>query len=173
MNLQYFLQLLEALDPQSWQQLAEGANLLIVDDSRLEVNPSPAQNIIIHGKNPDSTTINRQWCLNHAETLLEHYYRTTPLSRTGFDQQVEQLIKQHGAAAFAAPFGAIPTCTLFVEQGEVVAETAESPRHRYGAFYELERPVADNEASAQVLQWLKQGSAYEHYLSMNMCRYNC
>ncbi len=173
MNEQHLSDLFHALAPAAWQTLERGANLLLVDDSRLEVTAEPAQNVLLCGADYTETSSLSEWCQQHVAELLEHYYLTTPLSRRGFDAQVLQLLEQHGGAAFAAPFGAVPTCTLFVEGGDVIAETAASPRHRYGAFLELERPLSPDEAALAVARWIEQGGAYEHYLSMNMCRYNC
>lgn len=173
MNEQQLSDLFHTLAPADWQALKAGANLLLIDDSRLEVTTEPAQNVLLRGADYRETAPLSEWCPQHAAELLEHYYRTTPLSRVGFDTQVLQLVEQHGGHAFAAPLGAVPICTLFVEGGVVVAETAASPRHRYGAFLELDRPLSADETALRVARWIEQESAYEHYLSMNMCRYNC
>ena len=95
------------------------------------------------------------------------------LSRSAFDRQVEALFEQHGAAAFAALEGHYPERTLFVEGDRVVAESADSPRHRYGTFCELEEPLDGAALEAYVRQWLASGDAYELYIGMNVCRYNC
>ena len=95
------------------------------------------------------------------------------LSQSDFNQQVEQLFALHGAAAFAAPSGHYPQYTLFVEEETVVAESASSPRHRYGVFCELDQPLAGAALEKHVRQWLSSGEAYALYLSMNVCRYNC
>jgi hypothetical protein len=62
---------------------------------------------------------------------------------------------------------------LFVDGGEVIAECADSPRHRYGVFCELESTLSEHAIEEQVRQWLERGEAYEDYLGMNVCRYNC
>jgi hypothetical protein len=95
------------------------------------------------------------------------------LTQTEFNQQVAQLFAVHGAAAFAAPSGHFPQLTLFVEDETVVAESATSPRHRYGAFCELDKALDGAVLEKQVRQWLSSGEAYALYLSMNVCRYNC
>lgn len=95
------------------------------------------------------------------------------LKQSYFNQQVEQLFALHGVAAFAAPSGHYPQFTLFVEEETVVAESASSPRHRYGAFCELDKPLTGAELEKHVRQWLNSGEAYALYLSMNVCRYNC
>ncbi len=173
MTEQQLSDIFHSLDSADWQALEAGANLLLVDDSRLEVTTEPAQNVLLRGADYSETAPLSEWCQQHAAELLEHYYRTTPLSRKGFDTQVLQLVEEHGGHAFAVPLGAVPICTLFVEGGVVIAETATSPRHRYGASLDLDRPLPVDEVALQVVSWIEQGSAYEHYLSMNMCRYNC
>ena len=79
----------------------------------------------------------------------------------------------HGASAFAAAAGRYPQYTLFVEGDRVVAESAESPRHRYGAFCELDHALSDTASDDRVRQWLSSGEAYGLYMSMNVCRYSC
>lgn len=95
------------------------------------------------------------------------------LSQSNFNQQVAQLFALHGSAAFAAPSGHYPQYTLFVEEETVVAESASSPRHRYGAFCELNKPLTGAALEKQVQQWLESGEAYELYIGMNVCRYDC
>ena len=96
-----------------------------------------------------------------------------PLSQKEFNRQVEALFETHGASAFAAVASQHPQYTLFVEGDRVVAESAESPRHRYGAFCELDRALSDAALDDRVRQWLSSGEAYSLYMSMNVCRYNC
>lgn len=98
---------------------------------------------------------------------------TTPLSPAEFQQQVETLFDQHGAKAFAASAGESPKYTLFVEGDAVLAESAASPRHRYGAYCELDRPMDAASANDCARRWVNSGEAYELYLSMNVCRYGC
>lgn len=96
-----------------------------------------------------------------------------PLSQSEFNRQVEALFEAHGAPAFAAVAGEHPHYTLFVEDDKVVAESAESPRHRYGVFCELDHALSGAALDAYVRQWLGSGEAYNLHLSMNVCRYNC
>jgi hypothetical protein len=96
-----------------------------------------------------------------------------PLSQNEFNRQVEALFETYGASAFAALASQYPKYTLFVEDDKVVAESAESPRHRYGAFCELDHALSGTALDDRVRQWLSSGEAYSLYLSMNVCRYNC
>jgi len=89
-----------------------------------------------------------------------------------FVQQVRALAAEHGAAAFCAAPGQSPSYSLFVDD-QVVAEPRGKPRHPYGLYCEL--PVAQ---AGKVLEdyfdhWLDSGQAYEQFLAINACRYNC
>lgn len=95
------------------------------------------------------------------------------LSPSEFNQQVETLLTTHGAASFAAVTGTYPRHTLFIAGDRVIAESADSPRHRYGTFCELDSTLNDEALTAYVWEWLNSGDAHEQYLGMNVCRYNC
>jgi hypothetical protein len=95
------------------------------------------------------------------------------LTQLEFNTQVAALFARYGANAFAAPAGALPPYTLFVDGDTVVAEPASSPKHRYGAFCELPNGLAEARVVDYINQWLHRGEAYTVYLSMNVCRYNC
>jgi hypothetical protein len=170
-----FVQLLRELDLSAWQSVIEGRSLLMTDDRRLEPGPTNAPNAVIYA--PEFGDIDaeglRRESLADADSILANYYLTHPLSLAGFNHQVAALIDRHGAAAFAAVAGRLPQRTLFVEGGEVLAEPPESPRHRYGVFYELDRPMPDSRLATELRKWLERGEAHERYLGMNVCRYNC
>ena len=97
----------------------------------------------------------------------------TALSQADFSQQVQALIAEYGVAAFVAPLGQYPQYTLFVDGETVVAEVSSSPRHRYGGFCELSNSLKGGDLDRYVQQWLNSGEAYQLYLSMNVCRYDC
>ena len=175
MNNAEFIRLLEQLSNADWQSVMEGAAILIVDDLRLQTGPAQAPNAVIrapeHGQT-DASRLKRE-SIEEAPALLANYYLTNPLTLTGFNHQVKGLLENHGAAAFAALPGQLPQYTLFVDEGEVVAEPQESPRHRYGVYCELSRPLRGDALESFVEKWLQRGEAHERYLGMNVCRYNC
>jgi hypothetical protein len=146
-----------------------------VDDVKLETGAANAANVIIPAiiDGTQAAAELREQCIAQASQLLEDYYRTHPLTRAGFNRQVEELLDRLGAAAFTALPGQLPDYSLFVEVGSVIAEPRQSPRHPYGAYCEIIRPLADSALTRHVKQWLDSGEAYERYLSMNVCRYNC
>lgn len=173
MNENAFKQQLAELPGDDWQAVIDGGALLVVEDQKLEVGPVEASNaIIVASGEADAEALKRE-SLNATASLLHNYYLTHPLTLAGFNRQVENLIVQHGASAFSALSGQLPPFTLFVDGGEVVAEPLDSPRHRYGVFYELDRTLNDAAVEAHVRKWLQRGEAHERYLEMNVCRYNC
>ena len=175
MKKQDFISLLEKLDDATWQAVIEGQALLLVDDVQLVSGDAQSANAIIRASEnmADSKDLLRQKSLEEAGEILANYYLTHPLTLHGFNLQAKQLLEKYGMAAFAAAIGELPEYTLFVEGGEVVAEPATSPRHRYGVFCELGHSVPLSAVDEQVKKWLDQGEAHERYLGMNVCRYNC
>jgi hypothetical protein len=174
-NTNGFIAVLNQLNDDVWQSVIDGKALLLVDDEALTVGSSSASNTIINSadySSPDLTALKNTILLN-AEQILAQYYLRHPLSQNGFNRQVDHLIGMHGAGAFAAMSGDYPEYTLFVEGGEVIVESAKSPRHRYGVYCEIETTVSANSMDTQVRQWLANGEAYQQYLAMNVCRYNC
>ena len=175
MNTAEFVRLVDALDEASLNALSNGKGLLLENDAALVIGDAQSPNVCVAAgqfATGDSEQIRRQISAD-AETLLEDYYRTHPLTRQGFDEQVHSLMQQHGNKAFAAVEGHWPQRTLFVEQGTVIAEDQTSPRHRYGVYCELSKPMDADGAASVVEKWLANGEAYGQYLSMNVCRYNC
>jgi hypothetical protein len=175
MTPELFIQLLKQLHDSDWQSVFEGQAVLMIDDLRLGIGPADAANVILDTASEGGSDVNalKLASIANAAELLNNYYLTHPLTLPGFNHQAGRLIATHGAPAFAAPDGALPKFTLFVDGGEVIAECADSPRHRYGVFCELESALSEHAIEAQVRQWLERGEAYEDYLGMNVCRYNC
>jgi hypothetical protein len=175
MNSTEFTRLLEQLSNNDWQRIIGGDSLLIVNDLHLETGPAQAPNAVLRAPEQGQTDGGRlkRESIEQASALLTNYYLTHPLTLTGFNHQVESLIDKLSAAAFAAPPGEFPQYTLFVDEGEVVAEPSGSPRHRYGVYCELSKPLTESALQETVRKWLNRGEAHERYLSMNVCRYNC
>ena len=165
--------LLEQLDDDIWRVLLNGQPLALVDDKRLVSAAKPEDKIFILPQNADDISSLRESVIKNAEELLNNYYLSHPLSKAGFTLQVQKLVEQYGASVFAAEYPDIPERTLFVDVGEVVAEGHGSPRHRYGAYCELQEALQGEALEQFVQQWLTSGEAYELYIGMNVCRYGC
>ena len=148
----------------------------MVDDLVLETGDLSDPRVIIKASaSEDISSVDefKQHILDNTAKVLSNYYWIHPLTLAGFNHQVKALIGQKGVGNFAAISGKMPGYTLFVDGGEVVAETPDSPRFRYGAFLEFERTVANELIESTVKKWVERGDAYELYLNMNVCRYNC
>lgn len=174
MNKTLFKKLLNKLGDSSWQQVFNGQSIIMIDDQLLKTGEENNPAAIIKSS-PETETAEqlKLETIHNAEDILNNYYLSHPLTQAGFNHQTELLVKVKGALSFAAPAGKFPAYTLFVEGGEVIAEAPDSPRFRYGAFCELDKPVVDNGIDSLVEKWIKQGDAYNLYLNMNVCRYNC
>ncbi|MDH5182851.1 MAG: hypothetical protein OEX12_03080 [Gammaproteobacteria bacterium] len=166
---------LQQLEEDIWQAILDGSSLYLHDDQSLVLHAGSHPDTIITLANISAHDISalRAHILAHSDTLLDDYYCTHPLTKIGFERQVVALIAQYGAAAFAAVYGSVPERTLFVELGEVIAESADSPRYRYGAYCELEDELLGEALEQFVAGWVSHGEAYELYISMNACRYGC
>lgn len=161
------------LDPAALPRLGPGCVLRLADDERLAWGRGGETDVLLDMLPAEAAADPSAWLQRHAEQLLADYYRTHPLTRAGFERQVRALFARHGADAFAAAPGHRPVFTLFVDQGTVVAEPRQGVRHRYGAYCELPAASAAAEAARGAETWLNSGEAYEAYLGMNVCRYNC
>ena len=170
MNLEQFIEGLSGLDDRVWQELTTERALLLVDDARFEAGPAKQPNAVVLA---DTDGDLREHCLANAEQLYQAYYRTHPLTRTGFERQAAALFEHYGPQCFVAPEGQIAERTLFVDGGEVIAPSRENPVHSYGACLEVPARALPRSAADEAWQWLRSGKAYETYLSMNVCRYNC
>lgn len=175
MNEQLFKQQLELLSEAEWQSLVEGKGLLIKDDFEIIIGKSNAPNLVFSVSEFTYTDVSdlKKQVLNGADLILVNYYQIHPLTLKGFNYQIDKLVEKHGFATFCAPIGKISNRTLFVDGGEVIAEPADSPRHQYGVFYEIEKQMSDKAMSDSFQKWLSSGEAHQRYLGMNVCRYNC
>ena len=146
------------------------AALRLVDDGALAWGTGSEPDVLV-GTWSNAGQDRVAWLAANAEELLAAYYRTHPLTRAGFDRQARELLQRHGASAFAGIAGELPERSLFVDVGSVVAEPRGAPRHRYGVYCALDRRPGDVDLA--VRRWLDRGEAYDGYLGMNVCRYNC
>jgi len=175
MNAQKFIAAVNTMGDDELLELRGEQSLRLIDDARLAIgayNEVDGMQLSLPTAAVDAASI-RAYLVDSAADLVMNFYINHPLSKTGFNNQVRELMQQHGASALAAPAGQRAAVTLFVDSGEVVAETVGNPRHPYGAFLELLAPVPAADIEDKVQYWLDSGEAYRQYLSMNVCRYNC
>ena len=170
-----FIDQLQQLSESDWKAIFSGQALLMVNDSSLEQGTSDQPNVILSA---DFFTANnfsdfKQQVLDCSGELYSNYYRTHPLTLYGFNEQLYRLIQQSSPDAFCAKAGQRAETTLFVEGGELMALAKNDPRHAYGLFCELSPLVKPSGVANYLSHWIEQGEAYEAYLSMNVCRYNC
>ena len=175
MNEALLIDLLDQLNDSSLLIVQKGQALLLVDDTSLSIGNPDSQNVLVASGDYDAldaVELRRTLKANAAE-IVDAYYQSHPLSWRGFDRQVKELCEQYGHIAFTATPGQRAEKTLFVEQGTVIALGREDPRHAYGIFCELAEPVNNEDIKSVLEQWIGSGQAYDGYLSMNICRYDC
>jgi hypothetical protein len=97
----------------------------------------------------------------------------SPPTPSEFNAQVASLVEELGPAAFCAAPGQRPEYTLFVEDKQVVAEPRNAPRYPYGLYCEIRTGLSDDQIADYLNKWLTTGGAYEEFLGMNVCRFNC
>ncbi|MES9960117.1 MAG: hypothetical protein ABW089_06770 [Sedimenticola sp.] len=97
----------------------------------------------------------------------------SPPSLTEFNSQVADLVERLGAGAFCASPGQHPEYTLFVENNQVIAEPRSAPRHPYGVYCSISAGLSAEKMAERLNKWLTTGEAYQEFLAMNVCRYNC
>jgi len=172
MNIELFNQLLIAMTDSQWQQLANGMNLTLLNDQEFLID-SDISNCIVNSEQLAASGIAdiKGYVMQNAGELLHNYYLSNPLSQTGFNWQVKQLFNKIGIENFVAHDFQPAAHSLFVEGSKVIAEDTSSPRHAYGVYFTAENE--EDDTKQQAIDWVDSGEAYEVYLSMNVCRYNC
>ena len=96
-----------------------------------------------------------------------------PPDISDFNQQVANLVSQFGATAFCALPGQSPEHALFMDADQVIAISGEDPRFPYGFFCEINNGLTNAQVTERLQHWLESGEAYEEFVGMNVCRYNC
>ncbi|MCB1735268.1 MAG: hypothetical protein H6981_03390 [Gammaproteobacteria bacterium] len=168
-----FRTLLDKLSDSDWQSVIDGQRIVLIDDQRLGLGGAHDLNAIIQAGDAEDVATLRAISLAEVDDLLSNYYRTHALTEAGFKAQAMKLIAEHGAENFAGPFGPPPARTLFVDGGELVAADRTDPRHRYGAYCEIDVSMPAAALAERVESWIEQGEAHARYMAMNACRYNC
>lgn len=174
MHIQELITQLKQFTEQDWNQLLEGAQLVMHEDELLQIKTDAAENIFLTAESVQAESADelQERAINQAETCLTEYYQQHPLTQQGFYRKALPLVKDR-EQDFAAEGMQEPNCTLFVEGGEIIAEDKSSPKHRYGVHCELPDDFEQDAIPTIVLQWLESGEAHDSYMGMNVCRYGC
>ncbi len=175
MTYNNFLNQLQQFSDSDWKALFSGKTLEMLDDQQLRITAGVTPFAILKSAGFEATDPEtlKQAVLDNVEAIYKRYYRTHPLSEAGFNYQLKQLANKHGAQSFITPIGKQARYTLFVDDGEVIVEDKNSPRHKYGVFLELLNPELETNPEDAFADWVNSGKAYEDYRGMNVCRYNC
>jgi len=175
MTESFFIEQLKQLSESDWNAIFSGQGLLMVNDTQMEIGSADQPNVILAAhffvaNDPDTL---KQNTLDAAGEIYRNYYRTHPLTLYGFNDQLYRLIHQYTTEAFCATKGQRAEKTLFVEGGELIVLDSTDPRYSYGVFCELPQSIKPSAIANYLSHWIERGEAYEGYLSMNVCRYNC
>ena len=174
MNAEDFKHALNDFSDENYQEILDGAALIIFEDKSLTLGKSQQAYVIFElgDESFDSIEALKASLIARADDLIQEYYQHNPLSKMYFNNQLTQLIKEHSAAAFVTMPGQEATVKLFVNESEVVVEMAESPRFKYGFCLVLSEKVLPQAVENKVKNWVSSGSAYDDYISVNVCRFS-
>jgi hypothetical protein len=81
-------ELLEQFSASALAVVQKGQALLLVDDASLSLGSPDAPNVLVFpdAYKADDASALRQVLLDHVDELIDCYYRTHPLTWTGFDR---------------------------------------------------------------------------------------
>lgn len=174
MNTEQFKQCLQDFPNEDYQALLDGAALIIEQDKALSLGTSQQAYVIFElgDENFDSVDSLKASLIERSDALIQEYYQHNPLSKMHFNSQLLELIKIHGATAFITMPGQQASVKLFTQDGQLVIETAESVRFKYGFCLVLNDKVLPQAIENKVKNWVSSGSAYDDYISVNVCRFS-
>lgn len=174
MNSKQFIAALEALEQSQYQAILEGATLVMQNDVVLTLGKSEQPFVIFElgEEHFDSTHALKASLIERAEVIIAEYYQFNPLSKLHFNQQLTQLIAAHGADRLVALPGKQADLKLFVDQGDLTLEGADSPRFKYGICLSLTENYPAKAIENKVKNWLASDHAYGDYISVNVCRFS-
>ncbi len=174
MNSNQFIAALEALEQSHYQAILEGAALVLQNDVALTVGKSEQPFVIFElgEEHFDSIQALKASLIERAEALIAEYYQFNPLSKRHFNQQLTQLIATHGADRLVTLPGKQADLKLFVDQGALTLEGADSPRFKYGLCLSLSENYPAKAIENKVKNWLASDHAYGDYISVNVCRFS-
>mgnify|MGYP000182741917 CR=1 FL=1 len=174
MNTEQFTQALTEFSDENYQAILDGAALIIFEDKALTLGKAQQAYVIFEMGDEafDSIAELKASLIERSEDLIQEYYQYNPISKMHFNNQLNTLIREHGANAFVTMPGQEATVKLFIEGSHVIIETIESPRFKYGFCLVLKDKVLPQALENKVKNWVSSGSAYDDYISVNVCRFS-
>ncbi|MDX1353177.1 MAG: hypothetical protein R3254_09205 [Thiomicrorhabdus sp.] len=174
MNTEQFKQALTDFSDENYQAILDGAALIIFEDKGLTLGKSQQAYVIFEmgDESFDNIQALKNSLLERADELIQEYYQYNPISKMHFNKQLLDLVKEHGANAFVTMPGQEASVKLFVEGSHVVIEGNDSPRFKYGFCLVLNEKVLPQAVENKVKNWVQSGSAYDDYISVNVCRFS-
>ncbi|WP_321324931.1 hypothetical protein [Thiomicrorhabdus sp.] len=174
MNAEQFKQALAEFPDENYQEILDGAALIIFEDKALTLGKSQQAYVIFEmgDEKFNSTEELKKSLIERADDLILEYYQYNPISKMHFNNQLTALVKEHGANAFVTMPGQEASVKLFVEGSKVIVETNESERFKYGFCLVLNEKVLPQAVENKVKNWVSSGSAYDDYISVNVCRFS-
>ncbi len=174
MNTEQFKLALTEFSDENYQAILEGAALIIKEDKALTLGKPEQAYVIFEMGDESFDSVNdlKKSLLERSDDLIEEYYQYNPVSKMHFNNQLSSLVQAHGANAFITMPGQEATVKLFVNEGTVVVETKESPRFKYGFCLVLNDKLIAQAVDNKIKNWITSGSAYDDYISVNVCRFS-
>lgn len=174
MNVEQFKLALNDFPDADYQEILDGAALIVYEDKALKLGKAQQAYVIFElgQESFDSIDALKTSLIERAEALIPEYYQHNPLSKMHFNNQLNALIQEHGAHAFVTMPGKQASIKIFVNESQVVIETEESPRFKYGFCLVLNDKVLPQAVENKVKNWVSSGSAYDDYISVNVCRFS-
>lgn len=174
MNSELFKQQLNEFSDENYQAILNGASLVIFEDKSLTLGRSEQAFVIFELGDEafDSTEALKLSLIDRADALIVEYYEHNPLSKQFFNTELAKLVKEHGYENFVSMPSTTPSIKLFVNDGKVLVEGRDSPRFKYGFHLHLTEKMMPQAVENKVKNWVQSGSAYDDYISVNVCRFS-
>lgn len=174
MNPEQFKIALNEFSDENYQSIMDGAALIIHDDKALTLGKSEQAYVIFElgDESFDSIEALKASLIERSAELIEEYYQYNPISKMHFNNQLINLVKEYGAPAFVTMPGQQATVKLFSQDGKVIVENKDSLRFKYGFCLVLNEKVLSQALENKVKNWIQSGSAYDDYISVNVCRFS-
>ena len=174
MNAEQFKQTLTEFSDENYQSILDGAALIIEQDKGLTLGKSEQAFVIFElgDESFDSVAELKASLIERAEDLIQEYYQYNPVSKMHYNNQLTRLVQEHGAKAFVAMPGQEATLKIFVNDDQVIVEDETSQRFKYGFCLVLGEKLLPQAIENKVKNWIMSGSAYDDYISVNVCRFS-